>query len=163
MAPAVNATVVGGLVAAALFIGFGPSLGKRFGRYFTTRGLPTYVLRSETGVSIHISPIGCAITKLLAPDARGRVSDIVLGFDDLTAYLVRMRETTLTLSLARPHRWAPSETPPVQDGRNPYFGVVVGRCANRIADGQFKLDGQTYSLPINDPPNELHGTLLFEP
>ncbi|KAK9862787.1 hypothetical protein WJX84_006795 [Apatococcus fuscideae] len=136
MAPAVNATVVGGLVAAALFIGFGPSLGKRFGRYFTTRGLPTYVLRSETGVSIHISPIGCAITKLLAPDARGRVSDIVLGFDDLTAYL---------------------------DGRNPYFGVVVGRCANRIADGQFKLDGQTYSLPINDPPNELHGTLLFEP
>ena len=48
----------------------------------------------------------------------------------------------------------------MQDGRNPYFGVVVGRCANRIANGEFKLDGQTYQLPKNDPPNELHGMLL---
>ena len=90
-APVNTSVVIGGLVAAALLVGFGPSVGKRFGRFLQTRNLPQYVLRSRSGVTVHVSPIGCAITKLLAPDSHGRVSDIVLGFDDLTAYLVRKR------------------------------------------------------------------------
>lgn len=44
-----------------------------------------------------------------------------------------------------------------QKGLAPYFGCIVGRVANRIKDGKFKLNGQEYSLPINRPPNSLHG------
>lgn len=45
----------------------------------------------------------------------------------------------------------------VQDGTSPYFGAVVGRVANRIAGATFELDGTTYNLSANDPPNSLHG------
>ena len=63
------------------------------------------------------------------PRPRRRLENVTLGFDDLAAY--------------------------VESG--PYFGCITGRYANRIALGTFTLDGVTYQLPINDPPNSLHG------
>jgi len=63
--------------------------------------------------------------------------DIVLGFDDMAGY-----------TSAEGH------------GKNPYFGAVVGRVANRIADGKFKLDGKEYQLAQNNGPNALHGGLV---
>lgn len=63
------------------------------------------------------------------PDREGRLDDVVLGFDNLEGYL----------------------------RKNPYFGALIGRYANRIANGRFKLDGQVYQLPVNNPPNTLHG------
>lgn len=45
----------------------------------------------------------------------------------------------------------------VQKGAAPYFGCIVGRVANRVKDGKFTLNGIEYSLPINKPPNSLHG------
>ena len=57
------------------------------------------------------------------------MGDVVLGFDNLAQYL----------------------------GYNPCFGAVVGRVANRIARGKFTIDGRTYTLAINNPPNTLHG------
>ncbi|EPS66431.1 aldose 1-epimerase family protein, partial [Genlisea aurea] len=60
----------------------------------------------------------------------GKLADVVLGFDSLEPY---------------------------QKGEAPYFGCIVGRVANRIRDGKFTLDGIEYSLPINKPPNSLHG------
>ena len=63
-------------------------------------------------------------------DRAGRVEDITFGFDSLAD-------------------WATKNTP--------YFGAVVGRYGNRIANGRFLLDGQTYALARNNGPNHLHG------
>ena len=51
-------------------------------------------------------------------------------------------------------------SPPVTANGGPYFGETVGRYANRIADGTFKLNGQTYTLPVNNGVNSLHGGLV---
>src|SRR6185503_15349617 len=58
----------------------------------------------------------------------GISDDIVLGFDDITAY-----------------------------DKAPYFGCLIGRYCNRIAKGKFTLDKQTYTLATNNGPNHLHG------
>ncbi|WCJ41618.1 Galactose mutarotase-like superfamily protein [Euphorbia peplus] len=66
----------------------------------------------------------------MAFDLMGNLADVVLGFDSLEPYL---------------------------KGAAPYFGCIVGRVANRIRDGKFTRNGVDYSLPINKPPNSLHG------
>lgn len=75
---------------------------------------------------------GGIIQKLIVPDKKGRMDDVVLGFEDPEDY-------------KKDH---------------PYFGAIVGRYANRIAGGKFTLDGKTYSLKINNGPNALHGGLI---
>ncbi len=62
-------------------------------------------------------------------DSQGQLSEILLGRDTLEGYL----------------------------HDNPYFGAIVGRYANRIANAQFTLDGKTYRLPANEGQNHLHG------
>lgn len=86
-------------------------------------------LKAGNGVSAVILSYGATLQKLFAPDRAGKVADVVLGYDDLASYV---------------------------DHPN-YFGVTVGRYANRIADGKFALDGKTYQLPQNDGGNSLHG------
>lgn len=86
-------------------------------------------LANEKGVSATIITYGATLQALKAPGRDGQVADIVLGHDNLAPYV---------------------ETPN-------YFGVTVGRFANRIADGRFTLDGKTYQLTQNDKANSLHG------
>ena len=74
-------------------------------------------------------PRGGAIRALRVPDRHGLFDDVVLGYDDVQSYI---------------------------DDRF-YLGAAIGRYANRIAGGRFTLDGRTYELPVNDPPNHLHG------
>ncbi|CAA2973007.1 aldose 1-epimerase-like [Olea europaea var. sylvestris] len=81
-------------------------------------------------MKVNVSNYGCTITSLSVPDKDGKLTDIVLGFDTLEPYL---------------------------KGAAPFFGCIVGRVANRIKDGKFMLNGVEYSLPINKPPNSLHG------
>ncbi|ESQ48123.1 hypothetical protein EUTSA_v10021070mg [Eutrema salsugineum] len=79
---------------------------------------------------VKISNYGATITSLSAPDKNGKLADVVLGFDSVDPYV---------------------------KGLAPYFGCIVGRVANRIKEGKFTLNGVDYTLPINKPPNSLHG------
>lgn len=89
-----------------------------------------YALTNSRGMRVEVINFGGVITQLLAPDKNGIYEDVVLGFDSLAGYL--------------------------QTG-NPYFGCLVGRYANRIANAQFTLDGITYTLAKNNNGNSLHG------
>ncbi len=100
-----------------------------FGKMPDGQVIDLYTLTNRNGMEVTITNYGGRVVSLLAPDRAGKVADIVLGFDDLGGYL--------------------------RD--NPYFGALVGRYANRIANGKFKLDGVEYHVPRNDGPNALHG------
>jgi aldose 1-epimerase len=89
-----------------------------------------YGLANDQGMTVRVLTYGAIVQTIEVPDRRGRPANVVLGFATLDAY--------------------------VRDNR-PYFGAVVGRYANRIANGTFTLDGSTYRLPVNNPPNSLHG------
>jgi aldose 1-epimerase len=87
------------------------------------------VLTNDHGVSARILTYGATLQSLSGPDRDGRIADVVLGYDAASDYE------------AHPN----------------YFGVTVGRYANRIAGGRFSLDGRSYQLPLNDTTNSLHG------
>jgi aldose 1-epimerase len=89
-----------------------------------------HFLRNKNNVEIAITNYGARIVALIVPDNKNQPTDVVVGFDSLQGYL---------------------------DSTETYHGAIVGRYANRIARGQFMLNGHTYQLPINNPPNHLHG------
>ncbi|WCM27036.1 galactose mutarotase [Sphingomonas sp. QA11] len=86
-------------------------------------------LANANGVKARILSYGATLQSLIAPDRNGKPADVVLGYDDLASYV----------------------------GKPNFFGVTVGRYANRIAKGRFSIDGKTWQLPINNAPNSLHG------
>lgn len=85
-------------------------------------------------VTMQVTNYGARIVSLWTPDRRGSYEDIVLGYENIEKYLNNPGER--------------------------YLGAVVGRCANRISNGTFTLNGQTYQLPKNDGENTLHGGLI---
>jgi aldose 1-epimerase len=95
------------------------------------KAITLYTLTNAHGMSLSVMNYGATVVKLIVPDKNGKMDDVVLGFDDLTGYL--------------------------DPKKDPYFGATIGRYGNRIAKGQFSLDGHSYQLPINNPPNTLHG------
>ena len=97
----------------------------------TTDGTPVeiYTLRNSHGCEARITNYGGIVVSLSVPDKSGKMDDVVLGFDTVGEY----------------------------EKDSPYFGALIGRYGNRIAKGKFTLDGKEYTLPINDPPNSLHG------
>ncbi|OAV43148.1 aldose epimerase family protein [Lewinella sp. 4G2] len=88
-----------------------------------------YTLRNRNGMEVSVINRGGIITNIIVPDQAGELGDVVLGFDELDGYL----------------------------GVYPYFGALVGRYGNRIAKGQFTIDGKTYQIPTNNKENTLHG------
>lgn len=91
-----------------------------------------YTISSESGIIMKVTNYGGIITEIHTPDKDGKMGNIVLGFDNLERYLAG----------------------------HPNFGALIGRFGNRIAKGKFILDGETYTLPINNGPNTLHGGLI---
>ncbi len=88
-----------------------------------------YTLTNENGLVAKIMTRGATLTELHVPDGIGRFGDVVLGFNNIHDY----------------------------EERSPFFGATTGRVANRIANGSFDLNGQTYDLAVNNGPNTLHG------
>jgi aldose 1-epimerase len=131
--------LMGGLCVSGIVVDPAPgraavesgSLSKMiFGK--TPDGAPVdlYVLKNGQ-ITVKVMNYGAIITQIDTPDRNGKEGDIVLGFDSFEGYL----------------------------GKHPYFGATVGRVANRIAKGKFTLNGQEYSLAVNNGPNSLHGGL----
>jgi aldose 1-epimerase len=86
-------------------------------------------LASPSGNRLTVITLGASVQSLYVKDRAGKLADVALGYPDLAGYI------------AKPN----------------YFGATVGRVANRIAKGQFTLDGQSYHTPLSDGPNSLHG------
>jgi aldose 1-epimerase len=91
-----------------------------------------FTAESPSGLRAKWITRGATLAELHVPDARGKLADVVLGFDNEAGYL------------------SPD---------NQSFGCTTGRVANRIAGGRFTLDGREYQLAINNGPNHLHGGL----
>jgi aldose 1-epimerase len=102
---------------------------KQFGKMPDGTPVDLYALTNSHGMKVGIITYGARIQSIDVPDRNGNMADVVLGFGDMAGYL----------------------------GNDPFFGATVGRYANRIAKGRFRLDGVEYQLPINDGPNCLHG------
>lgn len=102
-----------------------------FGRLPGGETVEAWTLKSPGGLELEAITYGGIVTRLLVPDREGHLADVVLGFSDLGSYLAG----------------------------HPYFGAITGRVAGRITGARFDLEGKTYNLARNDPPNHLHGGL----
>ncbi len=102
-----------------------------FGFLTDGRAIDAITLRNRAGTTLRAITWGGIITSLMTRDRSGALGDIVLGFDTLEAYL----------------------------GDSSYFGAIIGRYGNRIANGRFTLDGVAYELAQNNGANHLHGGL----
>ena len=91
-----------------------------------------YTLTNANGVVAKITNYGAIVVSLEVPDRKGKMADVVLGYDTLAEYI---KDT-------------------------PYFGAIVGRYGNRIAKGKFTLDGVEYKLATNNGENHLHGGIV---
>jgi aldose 1-epimerase len=99
-----------------------------------------YTLTNSRCMQVRIFTYGANVQSIRIPDRHGRMADVVLGFKTLKDYV----------NLVSP----PPSSP---NFGGPYFGETIGRYANRIAGASFKLNGTTYTLPVNNGPNTLHG------
>ena len=105
-----------------------------------------YTLSNAKGMSVDILTYGGIVQQINVPGKNGAVKDVVLGFSTLADYVAKV-------------------SPPVVANGGPYFGELIGRYGNRIAKGTFTLNQPgvgpvTYTLPINNGVNALHGGLV---
>lgn len=103
---------------------------KAFQQTIDGKSTDLYYLKNKNGVRATVTNYGGRLVSLLVPDRKEKMVDVVLGFNSIQGYI---------------------------DAEEPYFGATIGRYGNRIANGKFTLDGQTYSLSVNNGPNTLHG------
>jgi aldose 1-epimerase len=97
----------------------------------TADGKPVAIYTiSDEQLAVRVTTYGARIVGIEAPDRHGHKADVVLGYKSLSDY---------------------------EADKKTYFGAIVGRYGNRIANGAFSIDGATYKVPTNDGANALHG------
>jgi aldose 1-epimerase len=101
-----------------------------FGTLADGTEIDIYTLTNSLGMEVTVLTYGGIFQSVKVPDRRGRLENVTLGFNNLEDYV---------------------------ENNSPYFGAIIGRYGNRIAGGQFTLDGTTYQLATNNGPNHLHG------
>ncbi len=93
-----------------------------------------YTLTNDNGMTVKITNYGAVVTSIIVPDRNGQPGDVALGYNRVEDYMNAVDK--------------------------PYFGSIAGRVCNRIAGGQFTLDGQTYQLAKNNGDHHLHGGVI---
>lgn len=104
---------------------------EKFATLFRGDSTALYTLRNASGMEMCVTNFGARIVSVMVPDRAGNMRDVVLGFDSIQAYFPENNATD--------------------------FGATIGRYANRIANGQFVLDADTFNLPRNNYGHCLHG------
>ncbi|MEM6319951.1 MAG: aldose epimerase family protein [Bacteroidota bacterium] len=100
-----------------------------FGQLASGQQVDLFTLENSAGMKVRISNFGGIVTSIQVPNRNGQLGEVNLGFDNLEKYVTE----------------------------HPYFGAIIGRYGNRIANGQFTLDGKTYQLATKADGNHLHG------
>lgn len=101
-----------------------------FSKSIDGKDVMLYILNNKHGAELAITNYGAKIVSLMVPDRDGKLTDVVTGHNSIDEYLA---------------------------SEEPYFGAICGRYGNRIAKGEFTLDGVMYHLAVNNGPNSLHG------
>ena len=108
----------------------GPTVtSARFGTLPSGDSVTMFTLVNGKGMEVRVIDFGAIIQSIRVPDRDGHIDDVALGYDDLASYVADKR----------------------------FIGIVPGRYANRIANAQFTIDGNTYHLTRNNGQNHLHG------
>ena len=102
---------------------------KVFGKMPNGDQVSMYTLTNANKMQVSLLNYGGTVKEILVPDRDGKFANVSLGFNSVEEYMEK----------------------------SPYFGCITGRYANRIKDGKFSLDGQSYQLAKNNGPNHLHG------
>jgi len=102
-----------------------------FGKTADGVAVDEYTLTNQSGAKVKIITYGARVVSIEVRDREGKLGDVALGYDDILGY----------------------------EKDASYLGPIVGRYGNRIAKGRFTLDGQTYTLAVNNNGNHLHGGL----
>src|SRR5262245_43730533 len=122
-------TVAGLSAASASTAKCSPTITKEPFGSVGGQAVDRYTLTNCHRMEVKILTYGGILQSIVVPDRKNKLANVTLGFNNLADYVAK----------------------------SPYFGCITGRYANRIALGTFTLDGVTYHLPINNPPNSLHG------
>ncbi|MBP5223678.1 MAG: galactose mutarotase [Lachnospiraceae bacterium] len=101
---------------------------QNFGTAPDGKEIKLYTIKNKKGMQAAVTNLGAIVVKLLVPDAKGTLADVVLGYDKGEDYY--------------------------ENGC--FFGAVIGPNANRIGGASYEIDGKTYQLAVNDGPNNLH-------
>lgn len=96
---------------------------------YDSMNIQAYVLRNSQGMEVEVLNLGGIISAIKVPDRKGNIENVVLGFEDHNRY----------------------------QSKHPFFGAIVGRYANRIAEAKFSLDNKVYELSKNNYQNHIHG------
>ncbi len=117
------------LVVASVSLAEAPK-SEPFGKTKDGAAVELFTIKGDKGLVAKVMTRGATLVQLHAADKDGKIEDVILGWDDIAGY---------------------------ESEDNQYFGCTTGRVCNRIAKGKFKLDGEEYTLAVNNEPNHLHG------